>query len=81
MDDYIGRHMVEYSMEDLMALQVGQSKENGGLVSGGDGIYEFKWRITRLPDAEPNVGPVPACVNQIRESSVFAQQISFGQKR
>ena len=57
-DDYIGRHTVEYSMENLMALQVGQSKENGGLVSDGDGIYEFNWRITRLPDAEPNVGPV-----------------------
>jgi hypothetical protein len=58
-DDYIGRHRVEYSLEELTALQVGQSKVEGSLVSGGaDGVYEFTWRITRLPDAQPVVGPV-----------------------
>jgi hypothetical protein len=58
-DDYIGRHRVEYSLEELTALQVGQSKEESSLVSGGaNGVYEFKWRLTRLPDAQPVVGPV-----------------------
>jgi hypothetical protein len=58
LDDLIGRHKVVYSMEKLMALQVGQSKEENSLVTGGDGIYQFNWRITRLPDAEPVVSPV-----------------------
>ena len=44
--------------KNLIALQVGQSKEDNSLVSGGDGIYQFNWRITRLPDAEPVAGPV-----------------------
>jgi hypothetical protein len=57
-DGLIGRHTVNYSMEELLALQVGQSKVENSLVSGGDGIYQFDWRITRLPDAEPVVGPV-----------------------
>jgi hypothetical protein len=58
-DDYIGQLTVEYSMEKLMALQVGQSKENNSLVLGdGDGTYDFTWRLTRLPDANPVVSPV-----------------------
>jgi hypothetical protein len=58
-DDYIGRLTVQYSTEELTALQVGQSKSKSSLVAGGaDGVYEFTWLLTRLPDAEPNVGPV-----------------------
>jgi len=58
-DDYIGRQTVQHSMEELTALQVGQSELKNILVSGGaHGVYEFKWRLTRLPDAEPVVGPV-----------------------
>jgi hypothetical protein len=58
-DDYIGRQTVQHSMEELTALQVGQSELKNILVSGGaHGVYEFTWRITRLPDAEPVVGPV-----------------------
>lgn len=64
-DDLIGRHTVNYSMEKLMALQVGQSKEENSLVTGGDGVYQFNWRITRVPDAEPVVGPV----TRLREPS------------
>ena len=64
-DDLIGKHTVNKSMEELLAMQVGQSKEENSLVSGGDGIYQFNWRITRLPDAEPVVGPV----TRLRESS------------
>jgi hypothetical protein len=55
-DDYIGRLTVQYSMEDLTALQVGQSKSESSLVAGGaNGVYEFTWLLTRLPDAEPVV--------------------------
>jgi len=58
-DDYIGRLTVQYSMEELTALQVGQSKSESSLVAGGaNGVYEFTWLLTRLPDAEPVVGPV-----------------------
>jgi hypothetical protein len=58
-DDYIGRLTVQHSMEELTALQVGQSKSKSSLVAGGaNGIYEFTWLLTRLPDAEPVLGPV-----------------------
>ena len=75
-DDLIGSHTVEYSMEKLMELQVGQSKTEGSLVTvrgggGGDNsIYDFNWRITRLPDADPVVGPVTRVLDQVRESSI-----------
>jgi hypothetical protein len=63
-DELLGSHTVEYSMEQLMALQVGQSKIENSFVTVADGfggdnsIYNFNWRITRLPDADPVVSPV-----------------------
>jgi hypothetical protein len=63
-DDLLGSHTVEYSMEKLLELQVGQSKIENSLViipgaGGGDNSeYKFDWRITRLPDADPVVSPV-----------------------
>jgi hypothetical protein len=59
-DDLLGSHTVTYSMEELLKLQVGESKVRGSLVTGGgdSSTYDFNWRITRLPDAEPVVSPV-----------------------
>jgi hypothetical protein len=72
-DDLIGRHKVEYSMEELTALHVGQVVEESVTLSsceptpeqpntgcGSSAIdreaeYQFTWRLTRLPDAEPVV--------------------------
>jgi hypothetical protein len=58
-------------MEELTALQVGQVMEEsirlrpctstGATVfscSSWEAEYQFTWRLTRLPDAEPVVGPV-----------------------
>jgi hypothetical protein len=68
--DLIGRHEVVYSMEELIALQVGQVLEESVLLSPdcppgidpcGDWdwpVYQFTWRLTRLSDAEPVVGPI-----------------------
>jgi hypothetical protein len=71
-DDLIGRHKVVYSMEELTGLQVGQVKQETVTLSpctptpdepnkgcgGYEAEYQFTWRITRLPDAEPVVSPV-----------------------
>jgi hypothetical protein len=70
-DDLIGRHTVVYSMDELMALQVGQVVEEkvwlrpckrpapeAYYCAPWEAEYEFTWRLTRLPDAEPAVGPV-----------------------
>jgi hypothetical protein len=70
-DDLIGKHTVEYSMDELTALQVGQVKEETVTLSpctptpeqpttgcSTEAEYQFTWRITRLPNAEPVVGPV-----------------------
>ena len=59
-DDLLGSHTVTYSMEELLKLQVGESKVQGSLVTGGgdSSTYDFNWRITRLPDTEPVVSPV-----------------------
>jgi hypothetical protein len=70
-DGLIGRHEVVYSTEELIALQVGQVIEesvtlggpcgHGRDTCGGGGTgpwYVFTWRLTRLPDAEPVVGPI-----------------------
>jgi hypothetical protein len=65
-DDLIGRREVVYSMQELMALQVGQVLEESIWLSppcpvestecgqpGTAAEYQFTWRITRLPDAQP----------------------------
>jgi hypothetical protein len=70
-DDLIGRHEVVYSMWELIALQVGQVLEEsvrlrpcikpapqGYYCAPWEAEYQFTWRITRLPDAEPVVGPI-----------------------
>jgi hypothetical protein len=70
-DDLIGRKTVVYSMEELIALQVGQVVEESITLRpcesidasefhcpSHEAVYEFKWRLTRLPDAEPVVGPI-----------------------
>jgi hypothetical protein len=70
-DDLIGRHEVVYSMEELIALQVGQVVEESVWLrpcikpapavyycAPWEAEYQFTWRLTRLPDAEPVVGSV-----------------------
>jgi hypothetical protein len=68
-DDLIGRREVVYSMEELMALHVGQVLEESVWLSPpcpsdrdvcefDDTVYQFTWRITRLPDAQPTTPPV-----------------------
>jgi hypothetical protein len=64
----IGLHTVNYSMEELLGLHVGQVLEERVRLStppcpGGqdvcdviDADYIFVWKITRLPDAEPILG-------------------------
>jgi hypothetical protein len=70
-DDLIGRHTVVYSMEELTALRVGQVKQESVQLrpcikpapqlyycAPWEAEYQFTWRLTRLPDAEPVVGPI-----------------------
>jgi hypothetical protein len=71
-DSLIGRHTVEFSREELIALQVGQVVEESATLSpciptpeaplkgcgGHEAEYKFNWRLIRLPDAEPSVGPL-----------------------
>jgi hypothetical protein len=69
--EVIGRHEVVYSMEELIALQVGQVVEESVWLrpctrpapevyycAPWEAEYQFTWRLTRLPDAEPVVGPI-----------------------
>ena len=71
LDDLIGRHTVVYSMYERTALQVGQVVEESIWLrpytstdatvfscSSWEAEHQFTWRLTRLPDAEPVVGPV-----------------------
>jgi hypothetical protein len=62
-DDLIGRSEVVYSMQELIALQVGQVLEESIWLypgcrplpcgtPGTDALYQFTWQITRLPDAQ-----------------------------
>jgi hypothetical protein len=70
-DDLIGRHKVVYSLEELIALQVGQVLEESVLLAPcttnppplyycppWEAEYQFTWRLTRLPDAAPVMGPI-----------------------
>ncbi len=66
-------------MEELTALQVGQVKQESVTLGpciptpdkpvkgcrGYEAEYQFNWRLTRLPDAEPVVSPV----TRLREPS------------
>jgi hypothetical protein len=69
--EVIGQHEVVYSMEELIALQVGQVLEESIRLrpcikpapqvyycAPWEAEYQFTWRLTRLPDAEPVVGPI-----------------------
>jgi hypothetical protein len=69
--EVIGQHEVVYSMEELIALQVGQVLEESVRLrpcikpapqvyycAPWEAEYQFTWRLTRLPDAEPVVGPI-----------------------
>jgi hypothetical protein len=63
--DLIGKYSVVYSLEELLALQVGQVVEEsvklgpcheyndpaGTVCNPWDAVYVFTWRLTRLPDA------------------------------
>ena len=61
-DDFIGRAKVKLTQDELVAAlpAVGASFDRTVRLTGGDGTYEFTYRVTRLPNALniPPIGPV-----------------------
>jgi hypothetical protein len=72
-NDFIGKAKVKLSQDELVAAlpTVGASFDRTIPLTGGDGKYEFTYRITRLPNAIniPPIGP-PVVLNPIQLSAM-----------
>lgn len=73
-DDFIGRAKVKLTQDELVAAlpTVGASFDRTVRLTGGDGTYEFTYRVTRLANAIniPPIGPPVSIVGITLEATV-----------
>jgi hypothetical protein len=73
-DDFIGKAKVKLSRDELVAAlpTVGASFDRTVRLTGGDGTYEFTYRVTRLANAIniPPIGPPVSIVGITLEATV-----------